>query len=188
MSLSPLATTADATGYGYALPDASATELLNRASVRIRRAAGQPITPSTVTVQLAVDGCTLELPAPPVIEVQTVDEVACDGTTSTLTGWWWDGEHLRLPADCTAVRVQVTYQRGWDPLPAGIVELTCQVANRLANTPVGMEAGIRQRTIDDFSETYASEAMQSAGDLLPGELAALQRDLGGRSVWVVSTT
>ncbi|NUS29813.1 MAG: hypothetical protein HOV92_37120 [Streptomyces sp.] len=187
MSLPPLATEADATGYGYDLPTGSAVALLNRASVRIRRAAGQPITPSTVTVQLAVDSDRLELPAPPVIEIQTVATVASDGTTSTLTGWWWDGEQLCLP-DCTASRVQVTYQRGWDPVPDGVVELACQVANRLANSPVGMEAGVRQRTIDDFSETYASEAIQSAGDLLPGELTALQRELGDRCVWVVSTT
>jgi hypothetical protein len=51
-----------------------------------------------------------------------------------------------------------------------------------------MEAGVRQRSIDDYSETYASEATQSAGDLLPGELTALQRDLGERCVWVVSTS
>jgi hypothetical protein len=187
VSLPPLASTVDAGGYGYSLPTESAQALLTRASVRIRRAAGQPITPSTVTVQLAVDGGCIDLPAPPVLEVQSVSAVGEDGTLSALTGWWWDGELLRLMT-CIAHRVQVTYRRGWDPVPDGIVELTCQVANRLASSPIGMEAGIRQRTIDDYSETYASEATQSAGDLLPGELAALQRELGGGCVWVVSTS
>lgn len=188
MSLPPLATVADATAYGYSLPAASADTLLARASARIRRAAGQPITASTVTVQLAVDGRRVELPAPPVVEVQAVAAVdPDDGTISTLTGWWWDGECLRL-ADCDTRRVQVTYERGWNPVPDGVVELTCQVANRLAVTPIGMDAGIRERAIDDYRETYAAEMTQSAGDLLPGELTALERDLGCRGVWVVGIT
>lgn len=186
MSLPPLATDADAVSYGYTLPEASAGVLLARASVRIRRAAGQPITPSIVTLQVPVEGGLVELPAPPVLEVQTVQAVAEDGTLTTVTSWWWDGEHLHLTT-CLAHRVQVTYRRGWEPLPDGVVELACSVADRLANTPRGMEVGVRQRSIDDYSETYAAEATQSAGDLLPGELTALQRELGGRCVWVVKS-
>jgi hypothetical protein len=186
VSLPPLATGADAVAYGYTLPNESATVVLARASVRIRRAAGQPITPSTVTLQVPVDDGLVELPAPPVLEVLSVEAVAEDGTLTTLTGWWWDGEHLRL-VTCFALRVQITYRRGWDPIPDGVVELACEVADRLANTPRGMEAGIRQRSIDDYSETYAAEATQSAGDLLPGELTALQRELGARCVWVVKS-
>lgn len=185
MSLPPLASKADAVAYGYELPQESAAAWLARASARIRRAAGQPITPSTVTVQLAACA-SVDLPAPPVIEVQEVDAVDADGTTTVLTGWRWDGEQLRLP-DCRADRVQVTYRRGWDPVPDGVVELACAVADRLAGTPKGMEMGVRERAIDDFREVYASEAVQTAGDLLPGELAALQRELGGQCVWVVGT-
>ncbi|MFJ8154814.1 hypothetical protein [Streptomyces sp. NPDC094468] len=181
----PLATAADAVAYGYSLPAESADALLARASARIRRAAGQPITPSTVTVQLAVDGGVVDLPAPPVLEVQSVSSVAEDGTLAPLTGSWWDGERLRL-LTCFADRVQVTYRRGWDPVPDGVVDLTCSVADRLSGTPRGMESGIRQQTIDDYSVTYASEAIQYSGDLLPGELTALQRELGGRCVWVVT--
>jgi hypothetical protein len=187
MSLPPLATQADATLYGYTLPADRADELLARASVRIRRAAGQPITPSTVTIQLAVEGSTLELPAPPVLGVQTVSAVARDGTLTALTGWWWDGEHLNLP-DCETARAQVVYQRGWAVTPDGVVELTCQVADRLSDTPRGMEVGIRERAIDDYREVYAAEAVQAAGDLLAGELTALQRELGPRCVWVVKST
>ncbi|MFE4697285.1 hypothetical protein ACFRIC_09345 [Streptomyces sp. NPDC056738] len=186
MPLPSLATAADAVAYGYSLPEASAVALLTRASVRIRRAAGQPITPSVVIVQLAVDGGCVELPAPPVLEVQSVSAVDEDGLLTELTGWWWDGQVLRL-GTCFAHRVQVTYRRGWETVPDGIVELTCQVANRIGDSPVGMEAGIRERAIDDYRETYAAEATQTAGDLLPGELTALQRELGERCVWVVGT-
>lgn len=187
MSLPPLATEADATTYGYTLPSGSAAALLARASARLRRAAGQPITPSTVTVQLAVEGGCVELPAPPVLEVQAVSAVDEEGALTTLTGWWWDGEKLRL-VTCFAHRVQVTYQRGWDPLPDGIVELTCEVADRLADTPKGMTVGLRERAVDDYREVYAGEAVQAAGDLLPGELTALQRELCTPCVWVVSTS
>jgi hypothetical protein len=187
VSLPLLATGADATAYGYSLPPASASALLTRASARIRRAAGQPITPSTVTVQLAVEGGCVELPAPPVLDVQSVSAVDEDGGLTTLTGWWWDGEHLRLMT-CFAYRVQVTYRRGWDPLPDGIVELACSVADRLATTTAGLSAGLRERAVDDYREVYATEAIQAGGDLMPGELAALQRELGARCVWVVGSS
>ncbi|MFJ6293198.1 hypothetical protein ACIQJX_07540 [Streptomyces griseoviridis] len=186
MPLPPLATPEDASGYGYALPADTAASLLTRASVRIRRAAGQPITPSTVIVQVDADPAGVELPAPPVIEVQEVAAVSDNGTLTPLTGWWWDGERLRFPS-CAARRVQVTYRRGWEPLPEGVVELACQVANRLADTPKGMDVGIRSTTVDDYSVTYAAEQQNVAGDLLPGELAALARDLGHvRTVWTVN--
>lgn len=184
----PLATPEQAAGYGYTLPDGTAEQLLARASVRVRRAAEQPITPSVVTIEILPESAAVELPAPPVIEVQSVDVVADDGTTTPLTGWWWDGTHLMLP-DCPGSRLRVTYQRGWDPVPDGIVELVCQVASRLGSTPAGMDVGIRSQTIDDYSVTYASEQMQVAGDLLPGELAALRRELGAvPGVWVVSAS
>ncbi|MFJ8109986.1 hypothetical protein [Streptomyces sp. NPDC096132] len=185
MPLPSLATEADATGYGYSLPSGSATALLARASARIRRAAGQPITASVVTVQLPVEDGNVELPAPPVLEVQSVSSVDETGVLTTLTGWWWDGEHLHVTG-CPS-RVQVAYRRGWDTLPDGIVELTCQVADRLASTPAGLAAGLRERAIDDYREVYATEALQATGDLLPSELAALQRELGARCVWVVGS-
>jgi hypothetical protein len=188
MSLPPLATTADATAYGYTLPPADADALLNRASVRIRRAAGQPITPSVVTVQLDVEDDAVVLPAPPVVTVQQVQAVAPDGTLTTLTAWVWDTDRLRVPA-CSATRIQATYQRGWQVVPDGIVELACQVANRLSLTPAGMDIGVRSRTIDDYSETFAVEQMDVAGDLLPGEETALKRELGAPpAAWVVGTS
>lgn len=191
MSLAPLATPEDATSYGYSLPADTALADLARASVRVRRAAGQPITPSVVTVNIRVHSRWIELPAPPVIEVQDVQEVAEDGTTTPLTGWRWTGTYLLLPHGC-AEEVQVTFQRGWVTTPDGVVELVCQVANRLANTPQGMDVGIRstQEIIDDYtsSTTFASEQVQVAGDLLPGELQALKRALGSvRDVWVVNS-
>jgi hypothetical protein len=188
--LPALATQADAVNWGYALPTATADALLSRASVRIRRAAGEPITPSTVTVELPVDRYEVLLPAPPVISVQTVSSVADDGTLATLTGWRWDGEKLNLPCPMitpTPCRVLVVYQRGWTVVSDGLVELCCQVATRLSLTPNGMDVGIRERKVDDYSETYAVEMLDAAGDLLPGELTALRRELGELNAWVVTS-
>jgi hypothetical protein len=82
----------------------------------------------------------------------------------------------------------VTYRRGWTVVPDGVVELVCQVAERLADTPKGMDVGIRATSLDDYSVTYAAEQQNVSGDLLPGELTALARDLGCvPAVWVVST-
>lgn len=188
MSLTPLATMSDVANWGYVLPAATGDALLDRASVRIRRAARESITPATVTVQTDVDGAVVVLPAPPVISVTTVQAVASDGTLSTLTGWWWDGDRIVMPTDpltCVS-RVQVTYVRGRTVVPEGIVELTCQVAVRMSLTPAGMDIGIRERRVDDYTEVYAVEQLDAAGNLLPGELAALHDALGGRNVWVTS--
>jgi hypothetical protein len=52
-----------------------------------------------------------------------------------------------------------------------------------------MDVGIRSQQIDDYQVTYASEQVQVSGDLLPGELAALRRELGPvPDVWVVSAS
>jgi hypothetical protein len=187
VALDPLATPEDATGYGYTLGDTATVELA-RASVRIRRAAGQPITPSVVTIRLRADGRRVQLPAPPVMEVQSVSVVACDGTTTPLDGWQWTGTDLLLPRHCPE-DIEVVYRRGWDPVPDGVVELVCAVADRLANTARGMDVGIRSQQIDDYQVTYAAEQVQTAGDLLPGEQTALDKALGRvPDVWVVSAS
>ncbi|PJN24059.1 hypothetical protein [Kitasatospora sp. CB02891] len=182
MSLPPLATQADATAYGYTLPPTTADGLLNRASARIRRAAGQPITSSTSTVRLEVTDGTVTLPGPPVTAVSSVLGVACDGTTTALEWWCWDGSTLTVPYG--TAQVDVVFTRGYPVVPDGIVELTCAVAARLAATPAGAEGLLRSRQIDDYSETYATEAIAAAGDLLPGERDALEDALGTPEAWM----
>lgn len=191
MSLPPLATMADVANWGYTLPAGMGDALLDRASVRIRRAARESITTATVTVQADVHAGLVVLPAPPIVSVTTVQAVASDGTLSALTGWWWDGERIVMPNPSATTpfcvtRVQATYVRGRAVVPEGIVELTCQVAVRMSLTPAGMDIGIRERRVDDYTEVYAVEQLDAAGNLLPGELTALRDALGGRNVWVTS--
>lgn len=176
--MAPLATSADATRFGYTLPAGREDELLERASVRLRRAAGQQISETTSTVRLRVDGGVATLPGPPVSAVTTVAKLTEDGGT-TLTGWRWDG-YDRVTCIPWCYDVNVTYVHGFNPVPDELKELVCSVAVRLGSAPSsgGMEAGIRSESIDDYSVTYATEAVEAAGGLLDGEEAQLRAFLG----------
>ena len=185
MSLPPLATQADAAAYGYTLPPAMADGLLARASARIRRAAGQPITSSTSTVRLTATDGTVTLPGPPITAVSSVLGVSCDGSTSVLGWWCWNGSTLTVP--CGTDQVEAVFTRGYTVVPDGIVELTCAVASRFAATPASAEGLLRSRQIDDYSETYATEAIGAAGDLLPGEREALEDVLGTPEAWMTGS-
>lgn len=187
MALPPLATQTDLATWGYTLDAGIADGLLARASARLRRAARESISVATVTIQAGVDGNTVTLPAPPVIAVSDVQAVD-DGVLTPLTpgtDWWWDGEQIVLTCRQLRVcRVQATYSRGRTVIPEGVVELCCQVAVRMGATPAGMDIGIRERRVDDYTEVYAVEQLDAAGNLLPGELTALRDALGSRTVWV----
>ncbi|WP_424216029.1 hypothetical protein ACN20G_28185 (plasmid) [Streptomyces sp. BI20] len=174
--LPPLAEPNDAARLGYQLPAGAEAALLDRASTRIRRAAGQPITRRSSTARLAVDEHRVKLVAPPVVEVTRVEYIDDTGLPVALTGWRWDGaDRLTLPdRPALLVRlVEVTYTHGFDPIPDELVDLCCAVASRLADTPAGMEAGIRQQSIDNYSVTYAAEQIATSSGLLPGEEKAL---------------
>ncbi|MGR7002808.1 hypothetical protein ACU686_40500 [Yinghuangia aomiensis] len=179
----PLATPLDAERLGYDLPEGKAEQLLARASNRLRRAAGQPITSATSTVRLPVDRGEVVLPSPPVTAVTAVAVVACDQTTNPITGWCWDGGD-RITGVCAAA-AQVTFTHGYPVVPEELVDLTCSVAERLGNTTAGMTAGVRSESIDDYSVTYAAEAVETASGLLPGELAALSEFVPTGDVAVV---
>lgn len=185
--LPSLATPEDATAYGYTLPADTAEVWLARASVRVRRAAGWAINSATSTVRLPVDHHEIVLPSPPVTAVASVAGVNPDGTTTPLTvgvDWTWDGQE-RIRLGPWLEQADVVYTHGFVTMPDELVELVCSVAQRLSNTPVGMEAGIRSVTIDDYSRTFAAEARTDAASLLPGEQDALDDILAVPTVWVV---
>ncbi len=184
----PLASIADAVRLGYTLTAGRESELLARASARIRRAAGQHITSLTSTLRVNVENGTAFLPGGPVTAVSTVAYIADDGG-STITGWRWDGYNRidRLWLRSCATQVNVTYTHGFASLPDQLVEIVCSVSQRLGrgDSVSGMEAGIRSESIDDYSVTYASEARVDAASLLPGEEAALRLILGRPSAYVL---
>jgi hypothetical protein len=173
-----LAGPVDAARFGYTLPSGQEEALLTRASTRIRRAAGQQISATTSTVRLRVDGGVVTLPGSPVTAVTTVARLAADGG-ATITGWQWDGcDRITCVAVCGDVNV--TYTHGFAIIPDELLELVCSIAVRLGASPSGggMEAGVRSEQIDDYSVTYASDALETASGLIPGEEAALRAFLG----------
>ncbi|MFC4006637.1 hypothetical protein ACFOY2_05355 [Nonomuraea purpurea] len=175
----PLASPADAARLGYALPEGRGMEMLARASARLRREAGRPISSTISTVRRRVEGGTALLPGGPITAVSTVARLPEDGG-ATLTGWRWDGMERvhRIPLWCGDVNV--TYAHGFTSMPDELLDLVCSVAARLSSTEeaAGMEAGIRSESIDDYSVTYAAEAVETASGLLPGEAAQLAAFLG----------
>jgi hypothetical protein len=179
----------DATDYGYTLPPATADALLTRASTRVRRAAGQPINASTSTVRLKTEPSGLTLPAPPVTAITTVAQVHPDDTTTVLTrgtDWFWDGERITF-ASCLVTLAEITYTHGYQAIPDGLIELVCEIANRLGAVPADVEGLLRQRSIDDYAETFATEAIAAAGDLLPSELAVINQFFGESDIQVVQS-
>jgi len=168
--LSPLATELDADRFGYDL-GGRAGSLLDRASARIRRAAGQPITSMTSTVRLPVEQGEIVLPSPPITAVVSVAGISCAGVVAAVTGWCWDGGDR--VGGVAADRAEVTYTHGYPTIPDELLDLVCAVAERLGQTTAGMAAGVREEAIDDYRVVYAAEAVSTASGLLPGELAAL---------------
>ncbi|MGA4989874.1 hypothetical protein [Nonomuraea bangladeshensis] len=175
----PLASPADAARLGYSLPEGREMEFLARASARLRREAGRPISSTISTVRRRVEGGTVLLPGGPITAVATVTRLAEDGG-ATLTGWRWDGmEHIHcIPLWCGDVNV--TYTHGLAVIPDELLDLVCSIASRLSATDdaAGMEAGIRSESIDDYQVTYAAEAVETASGLLPGEASQLAGFLG----------
>jgi hypothetical protein len=176
--MASLASLADVVRFGYSLPSGEEEALLARASARIRRAAGQQITSTESTVRLPVNCGAVTLPGPPITAVSAVERVAEDGGAAVM-GWKW-GSGDKVTNVSVWGDVMVTYTHGFPDIPEELVELVCSVAARLGNTPNsgGMEAGIRSEAIDDYTVTFASEALELASGLLPGEETALSRVIG----------
>lgn len=182
-----LATTEQATALGYDL-GANAAALLDRASARIRRAAGSAITAAQATVRYYPVCGRVVLAGVPVLAVASAAGVDEDGSTAPLDGWQWDGID-RVYGLYGWDLVEITYTTGWDPVPDGVVELVCQVAARMAvPVPDGVGAGLRSRTVGAVSATYSDDVTTAAlADLLPVEKQALADALSRRTVWVVGS-
>lgn len=188
--MTALASVVDAVRLGYTLPAGEEETLLRRASARIRRAAKQHISSITSTVRVRVENGVAVLPGNPITAVTAITQLAEDGG-AVVTGWRWDGRDqvhsintspttslpvlARWPTD-----VLVTYTHGWTTIPDELLDLVCSVAARIGSVPAsgGMEAGVRSESIDDYSVTYAAEALDAASGLLPGEESALRTFLG----------
>lgn len=152
--MEPLATLADLESYGFEAPDeVLATALLDSVSAAVREAAGAPI--SVVEATVVLPG-TREQFLPLVgAPVRVVHEVSLDGKAVTdfkprgaylWRAAGWVGQH----AD-----VEVTYEFGYDPVPADIIKLVCMFVGVGLNAAASGEGLVRDRSlayesIDDY--------------------------------------
>ncbi len=187
--LDPVITVETAALFGYEVTEAD----LLRASTRIRAYTRQRITPGESTVTLGGSGPWL-LPERPVVRVTAIDgaEVNLQPNqvpgASALAG----AVVVNGPSDPTAwalrqprlvggflhapgVDLVVTWQHGFDPLPAALAELVAQVATRLAATPDALLAGVTQENTGSEGISYGAQAAYAVAELTPGERAVLDR-------------
>jgi hypothetical protein len=189
----PFATSDDAAGYGFPLPDATSDGLLARATQAIVDAAGFGILAAPSTVRLRADNGVISLrDVPLVTAVSAVALVERDGATETVTGWNWPGTVAGAALDvwldrtvparhCGVFAVSLT--QGLASAPDSLLMLTCAVAYRFAGMPAAMTAGITSQSVGSVSWT-ASSAPPS-DDLTAGELAKLRKIVPVKSVWGV---
>jgi hypothetical protein len=186
------ATSADAAGYAYALPDATADGLLARATQALVDAAGFGIVSSSATVRLRADCGRVSLrDVPLVTAVSAVALVHDDGTTEDVTdftalaeagtvdrvhlGHSVPGRHCGLFA--------VTLTQGLSSIPDSLKLLTAKVAFRFAAMVPAMEAGITSRSVGGVSWTASSPP--PSDDLTDGELCKLAKIVPVKRVVVV---
>lgn len=181
-----LATQADLTRFGYDIP-ANADALLERASARLRLAAGhQMVTPDTSTVtfmpQLRPRLRLWQFPARAVHSVIRNDtgeditsQCALDGNDLLLPSY---GSFL-YPPDVLSwfgfTSITVTYSHGWAVVPDELVELVCAVAVRMSGTKPDRDPAIVAQTVGDVSQQINPAALGLASGLLPGEVATIRR-------------
>lgn len=183
MALGSFATAADlAARLGRELDDveqSQAARLLTDASNLIRMASGyqQISRVDDDTVTLRGSGTTvMRLPQRPVRDVSTVAGL-------TTGAWQWDGgERLTRCDGCSWVGpVVVTYSHGFteDDIAYQVAaSVACDAVKRVLTNP----DLIKQRSIDDYSETLAD----ARASLMPGEQDTIRQAFGVRTWGVTS--
>lgn len=173
MPLTPLATASDMSAFGYTIVD---DEWLVRASTRIRTAVKQDITPGTSVRKLSGFGPWI-LPQRPVVAIVSVDDADGNPVQYELRGQTLHisqyGYRFPFPGRKPLPPYTVEYSHGFDPVPDGLVELTCAIATRLANLPDQVAMGARTEQAGGEAVTWGVEAFNSSSGLTAGEKAIL---------------
>lgn len=183
-----LATTDDLTRFGY-VPPASADALLDRASARIRLAAGhQEITSDTSVVTFPPsperERRLWQFPATlvhTVVRLDTQQDITadCDLVGNDLVlPQYADFDYLfptSGPAWYAFTAIMVTYDHGFQTLPDELVELVCSVAMRLSGTKPDRDMAVSAQAVGDVSQTINPAALQFNAGLLPSEEATIRR-------------
>ena len=175
MTAPPIATIEDAAALGYNLPADTAEALLNRASVRVRRAAGFPITRTTVTSSIDFDGVPIRMPA----LTTEVSAVQKDGEDVDFC--FTDG---RLSAHSCG-SLDVTFTIGYETVPDGLVDLVCSIANRLSASDDPEASALQQKSVGQTSVTWKRDSGQTSTGLSNAELEALNEYIPSMRVGMI---
>lgn len=163
MVLPPIASLAEAINLGFSVEEGA----LIRASIRVRGWLRQRVTSGQSTI--TATGPSIRLPQRPVMAVSavTVDGAAVDYTL-----------RAGMVTIGTNAEAQITYTHGFQvgEVPDEIVELVCQVAERLATpTPGPIAAGAQQLTAGPWTIGYGFDSYKAQAGLTAGEKATLRR-------------
>jgi hypothetical protein len=184
MPLDPLATTDDlAVRLGRELTEtetAQAEALLAGASQRVRTYTGLDFTlVEDDTAQIKVRNGIGRLPQRPVVAVTSVDDLNSNTVTFTWLGddlvrlsplvdspWLYEAWRNPIP------EVTVTYDHGYEDIPADVIDVVCSMAARSLSR--GPDSGaIQSESIAGYSYTLGATAAAGTVGLLNDEKAAL---------------
>lgn len=162
MVLPSLASTAEATAWGFTVSDVA----LKRASARIRGYLNQQVTYGS-SVGILARGPVFRLPERPVLSVQSVVDPAGRAVDYELFG--------SVVTTASLDVLTVTYTHGYTDLPDEMVELVCQIASRLDTPSPALAAGVQSEGAGAFSVTYGMDSYKAQAGLGAGEKAVLDR-------------
>jgi len=189
------ATSADAAGYAYALPGATADALLARATQMLTDAAGFGIVSSSATARLRAECGVVSLRDVPMVTAVTgVSLVSDDGTTTTAVDsadWTARAVSGIVPEVCLGSTVtcrqhglfEVTLTQGLASVPDSLKLLTSAVAYRLAAMPAGISGGLTSQSVGSVSWTAGKPPQDS--ELTDSEVCRLAKIVPVRTVWPV---
>lgn len=160
-------------------PDRAAA-VLDDASAAVRAYCGQAFDRATTTDRLRFRRGRLRLPERPVVEVDTVEDVA--GATVAAT---WDGlDQLALTTSAAYWEtngspswdrvVDVTYTHGYETIPDDLVAVVCNIAARSLGVPPEA-APLSGETITNYSYTIGPVGAAGPIGLFDDERAVLDR-------------
>lgn len=170
MSLPPLITAQQLADRMGSAPDPTRVDAaIADASATVRAVSGQIFTRDTTTDSLRARCCGyVRLPQRPVNDVIDVYSPSGDPID-----WGWDGLERVVVLWAYDV-VLVSYDHGYDETPDDIVAVACNVAARtLAASPAN--AGITQRSITNYSESFGPVGAAGPAGLFNDEKAILLR-------------
>lgn len=95
-------------------------------------------------------------------------------TTADAASYGYDAATEPMLARASA-RIRAFLGRSDPPTSDALVELTCQVANRLARAAPELEEGVQSASDGPFTRSYGVDAWKAQAGLTQGEQAALRR-------------